>query len=72
MQSPPGAGRRRGPAVGAGAGRAVAGGGAGVDGPGPGVPPFGPTPVTWPLPPSKVTSEQAKKFSVLSERTQRE
>ncbi len=46
--------------------------GGGVDGPGPGVPPFGPTPVTWPLPPSKVTSEQAKKFSVLSERTQRE
>ena len=32
----------------------------------------GPTPVTSPLPPSKVTSEQPKKFSWLSERTQRE
>ena len=32
---------------------------------------LGPTPVTSPLPPSKMTSEQLKKFSLLSERTQR-
>jgi hypothetical protein len=29
-------------------------------------------PVTLPLPPSNITSEQPKKFSWLSERTQRE
>lgn len=53
-------------------GGGVVGLGGAVVGLGGGAVPPGPMPVTSPLPPSNVTSEQPKKFSGLSERTQRE
>ena len=56
-------------AVGGGPGGGGGGGGGGLPVVGGGWVWFGPMPVTWPLPPSKTTSEQLKKFSWLSERT---